>query len=186
MAITKQFKAGNPADDAEIVEANTNRGKLDDNTAGAGCVAHRTEAMGETNKYFDAKQAFTYVAGTWQVIVDEVRGCGGDMTIKIIVTNAVGAQQRVIHDFGNVTITACAESTFTVNCVAEQILTATERLAVFMEETTGGCCVPRLEIGVDNFDGTCDSRLITPDAAAGGGLSIPVAMHGYRQRRVNN
>lgn len=163
MAITKQLKNGTPADDAEITSAPTNIGKLDDNTAAGLCGAHRIEVVGEDNKYYDAKQAFTYASGTWQVIHDESRGDANCLVqLRIVVTNAAGSQLRIIHDFGQVTITASgADQTFTATGVAAQTLLATERLALFIIHDDAG--EPRMETGVDNFDTTCDSRLITPD-----------------------
>ena len=163
MAITKQFKDGAPADDAEITSAPTNLGKLDDNTAAAICLGHRMEVVGEDSKYYDAKQAFSYASGTWDVIIDNDRD-DGFCFLRIVVTDAAGAQLRIIHDFGRVTIGTAGDDTSTATGVAQQDLLATERLAVFVIHDDGG--EPRVEIGVDNFDTTCDSRLVTPDEAA--------------------
>ena len=166
MAITMHFKDGIPADDAEITSAPTNLGKLDDEVAGLACVAHRLENRLEDSKYYDAKQLFSYAAGTWQVIHDESRGDQNTLVqLRIVVTDAAGTQLRIIHDFGQVSITAGAnDQLFSQAGIAQQDLLATERLAVFIIHD--GVDGERMETGVEIFDGTCDSRLVTPDAVA--------------------
>lgn len=169
MAITKQLKDGNPADDAEIVSGATNQGKLDDNTTGgAACIDHRIETTSESNQYFDAKKAITYSSGTWQFIHDETRGDQDtSCQLRIVVASASGSQLRIIHDFGVVTLTAAADDqTFTTSTVGAQTLTSTERLAVFIFHD--GVDGDRMQTGVDNVDTTCDSRLLTPDEEVAG------------------
>ena len=182
MAITKQLKAGNPADDAEIVSGATNQGKLDDNTTGgAACVDQRIETTSDSNQYFDAKKAFTYSSGTWQFIHDETRGDQNTLVqLRIVVASASGGELRTIHNFGQVSITAGgADQTFTTSTVGAQTLTSTERLAVLIFHD--GADGERMETGVDNVTTACDSRLLTPDEEVAGAPPSSVL---FERRRI--
>lgn len=181
MAITKQFKSGNPADDAEIVTIATNQGKMDDNVAAtSACGVFRIETTSEHTEFFDAKRAITYSSGTWEVIHDEIRGDQDtSVALKIVVASASGSELRVIHDFGIVTITAAgADQSFQTTTVAPQTLTTSERLAVFFQHDGAGG--ERMETGIENFDTTCNSRLLTPDEEVAG---APLASL-FERRRI--
>lgn len=163
MAITKFINSTAPADDAEITAAATFTDRLDIVTSGVICVSQRIQDVGENIRAYDIKQAFTYASGTWSLILDNDRDTALCL-IKIIVTNAVGVEQRIIHDFGQVSVTGGdAETTFTATGVAAQTLTASERLAVSIINDDG----ERAQIAVNNISGACDSRLLTPDESAG-------------------
>jgi len=168
MAITKHFKQGDPADDGEITEAATFSERLDGPNAGA-CQEDRLSASGETAKAYDIKQAVTYEAGVWTLILDNTRD-DTLINLKIIVTNAAGAQLRVIHDFGSVTLTGADDVTFASPSKAAQTLTTSERLAVFI--TTEDANEVRFALG--NFSTACDSRLITPNTGADPDITLSV------------
>ena len=161
MAITKHFRNGVPSDDAEITEAVTDGPHNMEGGAAAICAAPwRIEAVGESVKIYDIKQAFSYALGTWQVIIDSSRD-SASIDLRIVVTSAAGAQLRIVHDFGTVTIGVADDVTFSQAGVAQQDLLATERLAVFLIHNDAA--EPRHEGEYDNFTTTCNSRLVTPD-----------------------
>ena len=164
-AITMTVRAGAPPG---VTEVPTNSGRLDLAGSDVICGAHRIEAVGDDNKYWDAEEAASYAAGVWQVIHDEVRNDANTLVqLRIVVTNTAGVQQRIIHDFGQVTITAgAADQTFTSPSKAQQDLTATERLAFFIIHDDAD--EPRMETGIGNTDATCDTRLVTPDLVVAG------------------
>lgn len=164
MAITKLFRNGVPSDDAEITEAVTDGPHNMEGGSGLICAVWRIEAVDESVKIYDIKQAFSYALGTWQVITDSTRD-SALIDLRIVVTNAAGAQLRIIHDFGTVTIGVADDVTFTANNVAQQDLLATERLAVFYIHNDVD--EPRHEGDFDNFSAACNSRLVTPDEVVG-------------------
>ena len=164
-AIVKPFRTGLPADDGEITEPATFLDRLDLTGAGPSC-AEQAISPGDSIKAYDLKQAVTYEAGDWTLILDWNLNNRDAFTARVVITNAVGAEQSTVVDFGSTIVTQgpSSDQTLTVNKATPTTLLATERLAVFiindMDET--------FSLRIGNFDTTCNTRLVTPNLVVTG------------------
>ena len=163
--IVKHFRTGTPADDGEIIEPANHLDRLDQIGSGPSCVEQTINPGGDSIKAYDIKQAVTYAAGDWTLILDWNLNNRDAFTARVVITNAIGAEQSTIVDFGSTIVTQgpSSDQTLTVNKATDTTLLATQRLAVFiihdMDETFA------LRIG--NFDSSCNTRLVTPGLGGG-------------------
>ncbi|MFQ5907661.1 MAG: hypothetical protein ACE5JE_02360 [Thermoplasmata archaeon] len=171
-AIVKAFRTGLPADDGEITEPATHLDRLDLTGAGPSC-AEQAISPGNSIKAYDIKQAVTYATGDWTLILDWNLNNRDAFSARVVITNAVGAEQSTVVNFGSTIVTQgpSSDQTLTVNKATPTTLLATQRLAVFiindMDET--------FSLRIGNFDTTCNTRLVTPNLVATGCDALTVA-----------
>ncbi|MFQ5919186.1 MAG: hypothetical protein ACE5I4_03965 [Thermoplasmata archaeon] len=162
-SLVKHFRTGTPADNGEITEPATHLDRLDQTGSGPSCV-EQSISPGNSIKAYDIKQAVTYEAGDWTLILDWNLNNRDAFSARVVVANAVGAEQSTIVDLGSTIVTQgpSSDQTLTVNKATPTTLLATERLAVFiindMDET--------FSLRIGNFDSTCNTRLLTPALVA--------------------
>ncbi len=172
-AIVKAFRTGLPADDGEIIEPANHTDRLDLTGAGPSCANQGLGPVTGSIKAYDIKQAVTYQAGVWTLILDWDAGGLDTFAARVVITNAVGAEQSTVVDFGSLIVTQGPNSdqTLTVNKATPTTLLATERLSVFIIHDGD----EQFDLRIGNFDLTCNSRLVTPDLVADGCAALTVA-----------
>ena len=165
-AIVKPIRTGLPADDGEIVEPATFLDRLDLTGAGPSCTNQGLGPVTGSIKAYDIKQAVTYQTGVWTLILDWDVGGRDTFAARVVITNAVGAEQSTVVDFGSGIVTQGPNSdqTLTVNKATPTTLLATERLSVFIIHEGD----EQFDLRIGNFGGTCNSRLVTPDLVVTG------------------
>ncbi len=164
-AMVKPLRTGLPADDGEITEPATFLDRLDLTGAGPSCTNQGLGPATGSIKGYDIKQAVTYQAGAWTLILDWDAGGLDTFAARVVITNAVGAEQSTVADFGSGIVTQGPNSdqTLTINKATDTTLLVTERLAVFIIFDGD----EQFDLRIGNFDGTCNSRLVTPPEVAG-------------------
>ncbi len=162
----KYFRTGTPADNGEISEPATYLDRLDLAGSGPSCTAQTINPGGDSIKAYDIKQAVTYAAGDWTVVLDWDLDNRDSFTARVVITNAVGAEQSTVVDFGASIVTQgpSSDQTLTVNKGTSTTLLATERLAVFIIHDQD----ESFSLRIGNFDTSCNSRLVTPDLVVSG------------------
>ncbi len=171
-AIVKPIRTGLPADDGEIIEPATFLDRLDLTGAGPSCTNQGLGPVTGSIKAYDIKQAVTYQAGVWTLILDWDAGGLDTFAARVVITNAVGAEQSTVVNFGSGIVTQGPNSdqTLAVNKATPTTLLATERLSVFIIHDGD----EQFDLRIGNFDVTCNSRLVTPDVVADGCAALTV------------
>ncbi len=163
--IVKNFRTGTPADNGEITEPANHLNRLDQTGSGPSCVEQTINPGGDSIKAYDIKQAVTYAAGDWTLILDWNLNGRDSFTARVVITNAAGAEQSTIVNFGSSIVTQgpSSDQTLTVNKATDTTLLATQRLAVFIIHDQD----ESFSLRIGNFDSSCNTRLATPDVVGG-------------------
>jgi len=168
MAITKHIRIGQPSDGGDITEASTFKENLEGGT-GPSCTRRifgTSPTPDKTLRAYDIKKAVVYRAGDWTIFLDWANdGLLNGFDALVVVTDAAGATLRTIATFFSDGKASGPnnDKTKTVVGVAAQTLLATERLCLIIRH--GATAVDTLDLGIDNFSASCNTRLVTPDEA---------------------